>query len=102
MGNVLPARSRYSPYSVPGVNGTVPCVFHTALHGATGLRPHQQPAAIEPLHPNAGKRPEQERDNLTGEADDAQQQRRMGETVRLASLPVDSSGPGIPAILGAH
>jgi len=34
------------------------------LNGAAGLGPHQELAAIEPLHPDARKRPQRERNNL--------------------------------------
>ncbi len=51
------------------------------LDGAGGLRPHQQLAAIEALHPHARKRPQRKRNDLSREAYDAQQQRRMGQVI---------------------
>ena len=62
------------------------------LHGGGGLCPHQQPAAIEALHPDARNRRQQKRNNLPREADDAQQQRRMGQAIdQPASSPAASS-----------
>ncbi len=49
--------------------------------GSGGLGPDQQAAAMEPLDPDAGERPQKKSDDLPGEADHAEQQRRVGQAV---------------------
>ncbi len=51
------------------------------LDGGGGLRGYEKLAAIEALDPDAGERAEEERDDLSGEADDAKQKRRVGEAI---------------------
>jgi hypothetical protein len=51
------------------------------LDGSSGLRPHQQLAAIEALDPHAREWSECKRNNLPREAHDAKQRRRMGQLI---------------------
>ena len=51
------------------------------LHHGQRLRPHQHLAPVDAVDDDARKRRQQKRGNLAGEADRAQQQRRLGQPV---------------------
>src|ERR1700723_3839641 len=57
------------------------CGHGERLERSCALCPHQQLAAIEALDPDACKWSQGKRNNLTREAYDAKQQRRMGQSI---------------------
>ena len=57
------------------------------LHAATRLRQDQHAVAVPAIDDDAGERREQQRRNLPGEADDAEEQLRTGEPIDQPARP---------------
>jgi len=55
------------------------------LEHGTNLRAHQEPVPVDPVHPDPGKRREEENRNLAGESDHAQQKRRGTQMIHQHS-----------------